>query len=73
MPSLLEESLAQAADALIRAERVGDPVQHYWASQCRYGAANVAGDVLNHARIVAAASRYANIERLATAALQHLD
>ena len=45
VPPLLEQSLAWSADALQRAERVGDPVLLFWAAQARAQAAARAGDV----------------------------
>ncbi len=45
VPSLLEQTLAWSADALVRAQRVGDPVQLFWTTEWR--AMNVArnGDI----------------------------
>ncbi len=45
VPSLLELSLSRTADALARAERIGDPVQVFWAAQWRAEAAARAGDI----------------------------
>jgi class 3 adenylate cyclase/tetratricopeptide (TPR) repeat protein len=45
VPSQLESSLARTADALLRADRVGDPVQLYWAAAWRAGATARAGDI----------------------------
>jgi tetratricopeptide (TPR) repeat protein len=45
VPSLLPQSLARTADALGRAERVGDPVLLFWAAFWRGYAATHAGDV----------------------------
>jgi hypothetical protein len=45
VPSLLEQSLARTADALARAERVGDPLVRLWAADFRYIAAASAGDI----------------------------
>ena len=45
MPPLLEQSLAWSAEALRRAERVGDPVLLFWAARHRAGAAARAGDI----------------------------
>jgi tetratricopeptide (TPR) repeat protein len=45
VPQLLEQSLARSAEALERAERVGDPVQLFWAAQNRAEHALRAGDV----------------------------
>ena len=45
VPSLLAQSLVQTADALRLAERLGDPVQLFWAAQWRAEAAARAGDV----------------------------
>jgi tetratricopeptide (TPR) repeat protein len=45
VPPLLEQSLARSADGLVRAERVGDPVLHFWAAWQRAGAAAAAGRI----------------------------
>ena len=45
VPSLLEQTLARTADALVRAERVGDPVLLYFAARWRSYAAVSAGDI----------------------------
>ncbi len=45
VPSLLEQSLAWTADALVRAERVGDPVLHLLAAAHRAIVAGHAGDI----------------------------
>ena len=45
VPSLLEESLARTADALVRAERLGDPLVLLWAADFRTIAATSAGDI----------------------------
>jgi hypothetical protein len=45
VPSLLEESLERSADALTRAERIGDPVLLLWATLWRAEAAVRAGDI----------------------------
>ena len=45
VPSLLEESLVWTADALMRAERVGDPVLLFWAAVWRGDVAHRAGDL----------------------------
>jgi DNA-binding SARP family transcriptional activator len=45
VPSLLELALARTADALVRAERVGDPAQLYWAAMWRAETAARAGDI----------------------------
>ena len=45
VPSLLEESLARTADALVRAERLGDPLVLLWAADFRSIAAASAGDI----------------------------
>jgi class 3 adenylate cyclase/tetratricopeptide (TPR) repeat protein len=45
VPSLLERSLARTADALVRAERVGDPLVLLWAADFRYIAAVSTGDI----------------------------
>lgn len=44
LPSLLDQSLARTADALARAERVGDPVLLFWAAMWRSVAAERTGD-----------------------------
>ena len=45
VPALLDQSLAWSADALVRAERVGDPVLLYFAAIYRATVATRAGDV----------------------------
>jgi class 3 adenylate cyclase/tetratricopeptide (TPR) repeat protein len=45
VPSLMEQSLARTADALARAERVGDPVLLFLAAAWRGWAAMRAGDI----------------------------
>jgi class 3 adenylate cyclase len=45
VPPLLEQSLARTAEALVRAERVGDPLVLLWAADFRYIAAASAGDI----------------------------
>ena len=45
VPSLLQQSLTRTADALVRAERVGDPVLMFWAAQWRAETAARAGDI----------------------------
>ena len=45
VPSLLGESLTRTADALVRAERLGDPLVLLWAADFRSLAASAAGDV----------------------------
>ena len=45
VPSLLDESRARTADALARAERVGDPLMLLWAADFGYIAAASAGDI----------------------------
>jgi ATP/maltotriose-dependent transcriptional regulator MalT len=45
VPPLLEQSLAWSADALLRAERLGDPVLLLWAASGRALAAGHAGDI----------------------------
>jgi class 3 adenylate cyclase len=45
VPSLLEQSSARTADALARAERVGDPLLLLWAADFRNIAAVEAGDI----------------------------
>ncbi len=53
VPSLLSISLLRTADALQLAERLGDPVQIFWAAQWRAEAAARAGDVEEMLRCVA--------------------
>jgi len=45
LPSLVEQSLDRAADALVRAERVGDPLLLHWAALYGAIAAGHAGDI----------------------------
>ena len=45
VPPLLEQALEWTADALVRAERVGDPVLLFWATQWRAEAAARAGEI----------------------------
>ena len=45
VPPLLEQSLARSAEALGRAERLGDPVLWFWAACSRHIVAGCAGDV----------------------------
>ncbi len=45
VPSLLPQSLARTADALVRAQRVGDPVLIFWGAFNRGFAAMCAGDI----------------------------
>ncbi len=45
VPSLLDQSLARSADALARAERLGDPVLWGWAAHWRYQPTMLAGHV----------------------------
>jgi hypothetical protein len=45
VPPLLEQSLARTADAVDRAERVGDPVLRFWAAVWRAYATECSGDV----------------------------
>jgi class 3 adenylate cyclase/tetratricopeptide (TPR) repeat protein len=45
VPPLLEQSLAWTADALLRAERLGDPVLLLWAASARALAVGRAGDI----------------------------
>ena len=44
-PVAARGSLARTADALARAERLGDPVLHFWAADLRAIAAGHAGDI----------------------------
>ena len=45
VPPLIAQSLARTADALARAERIGDPVMLFWAARYRAHAAGRAGDI----------------------------
>ena len=45
VPQLIDLMLAHTADALHRAERVGDPVLQFWAIHWRLYAATMAGDI----------------------------
>ncbi len=45
VPSQCGQTLARTADALVRAERVGDPALLFWAAYFRYSAAAAAGDI----------------------------
>jgi len=45
VPSMLEQTLARTSDAMERAERLGDPVQLFWAANWRTDAAVRAGDI----------------------------
>jgi class 3 adenylate cyclase/tetratricopeptide (TPR) repeat protein len=45
VPSQCGQTLARTADALVRAERVGDPALLFWAAYFRYPAAAAAGDI----------------------------
>ena len=45
VPSLLEQTLARTADALVRAERLGDPVLLFFAAHSRASAVFLAGDI----------------------------
>jgi class 3 adenylate cyclase/tetratricopeptide (TPR) repeat protein len=53
VPSLLEQSLSRTADALVRAERMGDPVQIFWAAQWRAEAAARSGATEEMERCIA--------------------
>jgi class 3 adenylate cyclase/tetratricopeptide (TPR) repeat protein len=59
VPPQLEQSLGRTADALARAERLGDPVQLFWALGWRLSVAAWAGDIdemdrcLERARLLA--------------------
>ena len=44
-PSLLEQTLARTADALVRAERLGDPVLLFFAAHARATAVFLAGNI----------------------------
>jgi len=55
VPSLLEQSLAWSADALSRAERVGDPVLLYFAAMYRATVALRSGDIADVDRCYAIA------------------
>ncbi len=45
VPSLLDESLERTAEALLRAQRVGDPVQIFWSAHWRATDAARAADI----------------------------
>jgi DNA-binding SARP family transcriptional activator len=45
VPRLIDQSLARSSDALAMAERVGDPVLHFWAAAARRIAAAMVGDI----------------------------
>ena len=45
VPPLLEQTLARTADALVRAERLGDPVLLFFAAHSRATAVFLAGDI----------------------------
>ncbi len=45
VPSLLDESLERTAEALVRAERIGDPVQIFWSAHWRATDAARAADL----------------------------
>ena len=53
VPPLLELSLNRTADALVRAERIGDPVLLFWAAQWRTEAAARSGDIDEMDRCIA--------------------
>jgi class 3 adenylate cyclase len=53
VPPLLSISLLRTAEALRLAERLGDPVQQFWAAQWRAEAAARAGDVEEMLRCIA--------------------
>jgi len=55
LPSLLESSLQWTADALVRAERLGDPMQLYFAAMYRATAAIRANDIAEADRCYAIA------------------
>jgi AAA ATPase domain len=44
-PALLEQTLARTADAMVRAERLGDPVLLFFAAHARATAVFLAGDI----------------------------
>ena len=45
VPHLLDPALARTTDALVRAERLGDPALLYWAAMWRYETASRSGDI----------------------------
>ncbi len=45
VPQLLSSTLTRTTDALLRAERLGDPALLFWAAMWRYEAAARAGDI----------------------------
>jgi len=59
VPSLLEQSLARTAEALARAERLGDPLLLFWATWWRGQAVQLAGDIDELDRCLAIAGRLA--------------
>jgi DNA-binding CsgD family transcriptional regulator len=60
LPQLLEQSLQRTAEALQRAEGLGDPVLQYWAADHRAGTAIRAGDSAELARCCAIAGSLAD-------------
>jgi class 3 adenylate cyclase/tetratricopeptide (TPR) repeat protein len=59
LPPLLEQSLARSAEALGRAERLGDPVLWFWAACSRHIVAGCAGDVAEMDRCLEVANSLA--------------
>jgi len=53
VPALLELTQARATEALVRAERIGDPVLLFWAAQWRSESAARAGDLEEMDRCIA--------------------
>ena len=53
VPSMLEVTQARAAEGLVRAERIGDPVLLFWAAQWRSEAAARTGDLDEMDRCIA--------------------
>ncbi len=45
VPPLLDQSLSISADAMARAERLGDPVLRFWAASQRHTAAGCSGNI----------------------------
>ncbi len=45
VPQLLQPALTRTSDALVRAERLGDPALLYWAAMWRYQTAARSGDI----------------------------
>ncbi len=59
VPSLLEQSLTRTAEALVRAERLGDPLLLFWATWWRGQAVQLAGNIDEFDRCIAIAGALA--------------